>query len=118
MLRRQYRSHIDICQYMNLRDILKLPDRQEETMDNESLAAAFKALGDPTRLRIYQAIKDKDDICACKILEQMDITQPTLSHHVKQLCAAGLVSCRKDGRWMHYSANRETAAVLSDWISG
>lgn len=87
-------------------------------MDNESLAAAFKALGDPTRLRIYQAIKDKDDICACKILEQMDITQPTLSHHVKQLCAAGLVSCRKDGRWMHYSANRETAAVLSDWISG
>lgn len=47
---------------MNLRDILKLPDRQEETMDNESLAAAFKALGDPTRLRIYQAIKDKDDI--------------------------------------------------------
>ena len=46
------------------------------------------------------------------------ITQPTLSYHVKQLCAAGLVSCRKDGRWMHYSANRETAAVLSDWISG
>ena len=87
-------------------------------MDNESLAAAFKALGDPTRLRIYQAIKDKDDICACKILEQMDITQPTLSHHVKQLCAAGLVSCRKDGRWMHYSANNETAALLSDWISG
>ena len=43
---------------MNLRDILKLPDRQEETMDNESLAAAFKALGDPTRQRIYQAIKD------------------------------------------------------------
>ena len=38
-------------------------------MDNESLAAAFKALGDPTRLRIYQAIKDKDDICACNILD-------------------------------------------------
>ena len=46
---------------MNLRDILKLPDRQEETMDNESLAAAFKALGDPTRLRIYQAMVDRGE---------------------------------------------------------
>ena len=45
-------------------------------MNNESLAAAFKALGDPTRLCIYQTIRAKDDICACKILEQMDITQP------------------------------------------
>ena len=54
-------------------------------MDNESLAAAFKALGDPTRLRIYQAIKDKDDICAYKILEQMDITQPTLSRQLAAL---------------------------------
>ncbi len=86
-------------------------------MDNEKLAAAFKALGDPTRLRIYQAIKAQDDICACMILEEMDITQPTLSHHVKQLCAAGLVNCRKDGRWMHYSVDDETASFLSDWIS-
>ena len=86
-------------------------------MNNESLAAAFKALGDPTRLCIYQTIRAKDDICACKILEQMDITQPPLSHHVKQLCAAGLVSCRKEGRWARYSANSETAKLLSDWIS-
>lgn len=85
-------------------------------MDNGQLAAAFKALGDPTRLQIFQAIRAKDDICACSILEQMDITQPTLSHHVKQLCTTGLVTCRKEGRWMHYTANKEMAADLASWF--
>ena len=101
---------------MNLRDILKLPDRQEEPWTTR---ASRRLQGVATHAPAHlQAIKDKGRYLRVKILEQMDITQPTLSHHVKQLCAAGLVSCRKDGRWMRYSANRETAAVLSDWISG
>ena len=86
-------------------------------MDNNQLAAAFKALGDPTRLRIYQSIREQDDICACNILEAMEITQPTLSHHVKQLCAANLVACRKEGRWMHYSVNRENADLIAGWLA-
>lgn len=85
-------------------------------MDNSQTAAAFKALGDPTRLQVFQAIRAKGDICACNILEQMDITQPTLSHHVKQLCAAGLISCRKEGRWMHYTVNEDFAKSLSAWF--
>lgn len=85
-------------------------------MEQEQLAAAFKALGDPTRIKIYEQIRTKDDICACEILESLEISQPTLSHHIKQLCANSLISCRKEGRWVHYTANRETAAVLAQWI--
>jgi len=48
------------------------------------------------------------ELCACKILEKFKITQPTLSHHMKILCDSGLVSGRKDGKWMHYSLNTET----------
>ncbi|WP_211361101.1 ArsR/SmtB family transcription factor [Ellagibacter isourolithinifaciens] len=86
-------------------------------MSDIDLAAAFKALGDPTRLAVYKAIRAQDDICACKILKGMDITQPTLSHHVKQLCNAGLVSCHKEGRWVHYTASREASEELSRFLS-
>lgn len=65
-------------------------------------AALFKALGDPTRLEILDAIAAEPDVCACGILERLHISQPTLSHHAKILCSAGLVECEKRGRWAHY----------------
>lgn len=64
----------------------------------------FKALGEPNRLAIIDMIKDEEK-CACKILEDLNITQPTLSHHMKILCSTGLVNSRREGRWMHYSIN-------------
>lgn len=85
-------------------------------MEAGEIAAAFKALGDPTRLQVYEAIREQEDICACRILEDLAVSQPTLSHHVKQLCAAGLVTCRKEGRWMHYTANPETARALAGFL--
>lgn len=74
-------------------------------MNNKELAQVFKALGDENRLKMVQMIAAADDICACHLLDKFDFSQPTLSHHIKILCAAGLIECRKEGKWMHYSLN-------------
>lgn len=64
----------------------------------------IKALSDETRLKIVDMLSE-DEMCACKILEQFSITQPTLSYHMKILTECGLVTGRRDGAWMHYSVN-------------
>ena len=88
------------------------------TMELEDAARAFKALGDENRLRIARLIADKGEICACRLLEDFDMAQPTLSHHMKLLRDCGLVTARKEGRWMHYSLNHgvieSLAAVLGE----
>lgn len=72
----------------------------------QEAAAVFKALGDENRLRILLMLADGEK-CACKLLEQMQISQPTLSHHMKILCEAGIVTGRREGKWMHYSISGE-----------
>lgn len=62
----------------------------------------LKALGDNTRLQIFQMLRN-GTLCACKILEQLNITQPTLSHHMKVLCDCGLVKAEKDWKWTYYT---------------
>lgn len=62
----------------------------------------FKALADETRLKIIHMLSE-GELCACKILEQFNITQPTLSYHMKLLTESGLVDARKEGAWMKYS---------------
>ena len=71
-------------------------------MDNKKIAAMFKAFCDENRLQILQLLRDGEK-CACRILDEMQITQPTLSHHMKILCDSGVVVGRKEGKWMHYS---------------
>ena len=85
-------------------------------MEDQQLAAAFKALRDSTRLGICKMIRASDSICACKILEGLDVAQPTLSRHMKQLCSAGLVTSTKRGKWMHCSANPEAAQALAAFL--
>lgn len=72
-------------------------------MDNGSMAQLFKALGDENRLLIVELIAENEEICACKLLDELEITQPTLSHHMKLLRDSKLIRARKEGRWMHYS---------------
>lgn len=72
----------------------------------DKAALVFKALSDPNRLAIIDMIKTEEK-CACKLLEALNITQPTLSHHMKTLCDSGLVNSRREGKWMHYSINIE-----------
>lgn len=71
-------------------------------MDNKEIATMFKAFCDENRIQILEMLREGEK-CACHILEKMQITQPTLSHHMKILCDAGVVVGRKEGKWMHYS---------------
>lgn len=86
-----------INQKMNVRVIM------DKHKDN---ARVFKALCDEKRLAILELLQDGEK-CACELLEKMDITQPTLSHHMKILCNSGIVAGRKEGKWMHYSISKD-----------
>lgn len=70
--------------------------------DEKKTAVIFKAFCDENRIRILQLLRDGEK-CACRLLEELNITQPTLSHHMKILCDSGIVVGRKEGKWMHYS---------------
>lgn len=84
-------------------------------MDVLEVAAICKALGDANRLQIIQMLSDGEK-CGCKLLEAFEITQPTLSHHMKILCNCRLVNDRKDGKWHHYSLNCETLGEFKKHI--
>ena len=71
-------------------------------IDAKKTAGVFKAFCDENRIRILQLLQSGEK-CACKLLEEMNITQPTLSHHMKILCDSGVVTARREGKWMHYS---------------
>lgn len=75
----------------------------------------FKALGDETRLRIFEMLRN-GRLCACKILEQLNITQPTLSHHMKVLCDCQLAIAVKEWKWTYYSLNCETLKEVLDFL--
>jgi len=65
----------------------------------------MKALADETRVKIFNMLSE-GELCACRILEEFNITQPTLSYHMKILCDSGLVDGRRDGVWINYSINK------------
>ena len=80
-------------------------------------ASVFKALSDQNRLRIVGMLKD-EEVCACRLLEEMEFTQPTLSHHMGILIRAGLVTFRKEGKWVYYSLNKDAVRGMSDYLLG
>lgn len=81
----------------------------------EMLALIFKALSDETRLRIVEMLAG-GEMCACEILRSFNITQPTLSYHMKILMDCGLVNGRRDGAWMRYVINAERYAQVRAFI--
>ena len=80
----------------------------------------FKAFCDENRLRILEMLRTGEK-CACKLLDDLQITQSTLSHHMKILCDADIVQGRKDGKWVYYSVNPKGAdrarALLEQQLS-
>ena len=78
-------------------------------LDTKKTAAMFKAFCDENRIKILQLLSTGEK-CACKLLEELNVTQPTLSHHMKILCDSNIVLGRKEGKWMHYSISEEGAA--------
>lgn len=86
-------------------------------MNTMDYALICKALGDGNRLQIVEMLSDGEK-CACKLLEHFQITQPTLSHHMRILCECGLVDVRKEGKWSHYSLNEEILSAFQTYVGG
>lgn len=76
-------------------------------------ALFMKALADETRIKIFDMLS-RGELCACNILEEFHITQPTLSYHMKILSDSGLVNSRRDGVWMKYTINKDNLSLLKD----
>ena len=88
-------------------------------VDVKKTAVIFKAFCDENRVKILQMLQSGEK-CACRLLDEMNITQPTLSHHMKILCDSGIVEGRKEGKWMYYSiseAGVETARQYFDALT-
>lgn len=96
--------------------IIKIKAGDFMNTDTKRIAEIFKALGDENRVEILIMLS-KGEKCACKLLEELKVSQPTLSHHMKILCDAKLVNARKEGRWMHYSLSQEGMNEISNYLS-
>lgn len=75
----------------------------------EELANVFAALADPVRLRLFDLVRraGKTGVCSCDLVEPLERSQPTISHHLKVLREAGLVESRREGTWLWYSVVTE-----------
>ncbi|THB72199.1 MAG: ArsR family transcriptional regulator [Desulfobulbaceae bacterium] len=82
------------------------------------LTSLFKALSDRNRLRIVAALLKNEELCACQIIELMQVTGATVSRHMGLLINAGLVVSRKEGRWVHYRLRRDVTSwlPLMEWL--
>jgi ArsR family transcriptional regulator len=81
----------------------------------ERLARLFKALGDPTRVRLLSMIAATEgrEACICDLTAPVGLSQPTVSHHMKQLVDAGLVSREQRGKWAYYAVVDESLNSLA-----
>jgi ArsR family transcriptional regulator, arsenate/arsenite/antimonite-responsive transcriptional repressor len=79
---------------------------ESSSEDRLETAALFKALGDPTRYEIFRLITAQpESICVCHITDRFDVSQPTISHHLKVLREAGLITVSRQGVWAYYAAD-------------
>ena len=90
---------------------------EKMTSLNKETARVFKAFCDENRLQILELLRSGEK-CACKLLEEMSISQPTLSHHMKILCDSGIVVGRKEGKWMHYRISPEGVQIARNYLNG
>jgi len=89
-----------------------------DAAEAEHLAVRTKALSDPTRLQLlsHVAARGCGDVCACDLTEPLGISQPTVSHHMKKLVDAGLLTREQKGRWAHYSVIPSAFAELRAFL--
>jgi ArsR family transcriptional regulator len=82
------------------------------------MADVAKALGDPVRLQLVDVLqKHAGKVYVCELVPLFDISQPTLSHHLKKLREAGIVDSERRGLWAYYYVNPEALEELSSWLS-
>lgn len=82
----------------------------------KEIARIYKAFGDENRLHILELLKGGEH-CACELLDELQISQSTLSHHMKILVDAGIVDGRKEGKWMHYLINQAGIMKAIEFLS-
>src|SRR5882672_11054112 len=80
--------------------------------ERDALAAWFKALADPTRVAIINSLSAADEVCVCNLTATFELSQPTISHHLKILREAGLVDSTRRGTWSYYRLVPEAVAAL------
>ena len=86
-------------------------------MSEKKTAELFKAFCDENRIKILKLLQSGEK-CACHLNEKINVSQPTMSHHMKVLCDSGVVVGRKDGKWMHYSISPEGAKAAVNILAG
>ena len=86
----------------------------------ERVAPLFKALADPVRLRLVSIVAGSEggEACVCDLNDAFDLSQPTISHHLKVLHEAGLLDRTKRGVWVYYAVRREVLADLAALVGG
>ena len=90
-----------------------LPEAERRT-----LADRFKALADPTRVAIVNRLAGADEVCVCVFVDELDLSQPTVSHHLKVLRDAGLVEARRQGTWAYYRLVPDAVEALAFALGG
>jgi ArsR family transcriptional regulator, arsenate/arsenite/antimonite-responsive transcriptional repressor len=86
--------------------------------ESAELAARFKALADPTRVAIVNRLAAADECCVCDLNAAFDLSQPTISHHLKVLRDAGLVESSRRGTWAYYRLVPEAVRELRQTLGG
>jgi ArsR family transcriptional regulator, arsenate/arsenite/antimonite-responsive transcriptional repressor len=84
----------------------------------EALADRFKALSDPTRVAIVNRLAGAEEVCVCVFVDELDLSQPTISHHLKVLREAGLVESTRRGTWAFYRLIPAAVAELARALGG
>ena len=86
--------------------------------DADDLAARFKALADPTRVAIVNRLSAADEVCVCDLTAAFDLSQPTISHHLRVLRDAGLVESSRRGTWAFYRLVPTAVQQLRQTLGG
>jgi ArsR family transcriptional regulator len=84
----------------------------------EQVSGLLKALADPVRLRLMSLITAVDEACVCDLTVPFDVSQPTISHHLKVLRQAGLVDAERRGTWVYYRARRDALDAVGGLFHG
>ena len=96
-------------------DPVVYPDMQRD--EAERMATIAKALADPVRLQLVDVLrKHAGKVCVCELIPLFDISQSTVSHHLKILRQAGIVDSERQGLWAYYYVKPETLAPLAAWL--
>jgi ArsR family transcriptional regulator len=87
-------------------------------LDAERIASVAKALAEPLRVRILDVLRRSDEaVCQCELIALFEIGQSLLSHHMKKLTDAGLVTVERRHKWAYYSTAAETLQELTAWLT-